>query len=100
MNVIKVEYTVRRDYVKTNKKNIAAVMAELKGKKAPVKYFVSIKEDGKSFVHIAIYDKKASNIIPKLKAFKKFREQLNTGIVAPPKSEELKVIDSSFDIFD
>jgi hypothetical protein len=99
MNVIKVEYTVRKDYVKTNKRNIAAVIKELKGKKAPVKYFVSLKEDGKTFVHIAIYDKKASNIIPKLKAFRQFREQLNTGIVSPPHSEDLKVVNTSFDMF-
>ena len=30
MNVIKVEYTVRGDYVETNKENIKAVMNELK----------------------------------------------------------------------
>jgi hypothetical protein len=100
MNVIKVEYTVREDYVKTNKENISAVMNELKGLNAGVKYFVSIKEDGKSFVHVAISrDEESRNIIPNLESFKKFQAQLKTGIESPPVSVNLEVVNSSFDIF-
>jgi hypothetical protein len=100
MNVVKVEYTVKKGYVATNKKNIAAVMSELKKLGAQVRYFVSIKEDRVSFVHIAISkDEESSNIITNLKAFKKFREGLKAGLVSQPKSENLKVVNSSFDIF-
>jgi putative heme iron utilization protein len=100
MKAIKVEYTVREDFVKTNKENISAVMNELKGLNAGVKYFVSIKEDGKSFVHIAISrDEQSRNVIPNLESFKKFQEQLKTGLESPPKSENLETVNSSFDIF-
>jgi hypothetical protein len=100
MKAIKVEYTVREDYVKTNKENIKEVMNELRDLKAPVKYFVSIKENGKTFVHIAISrDEESSNIISNLKAFKKFREQLQTGTESQPNSENLEIVNSSFDIF-
>ena len=101
MNVVKVEYTVREDFVETNKANISAVMNELKSLGATgVKYFVSTKEDGRSFVHIAISrDEESGNIITNLEAFKKFREQLKTGVESGPKSENLKVVNSSFDVF-
>jgi hypothetical protein len=100
MKVIKVEYTVKEDFVETNKQNISAVMKELKDLKAAVKYFVSIKENGRTFVHIAISrDEKSSSIIPNLEAFKKFKEELNTGIESPPNSENLDIVNSSFDIF-
>jgi len=100
MKVIKVEYTVRDDFVKNNKENISAVMNELRNLKAAVKYFVSIKENGKTFVHIAISgDEASSNIIPNLESFKKFKEQLNTGVESPPNSENLEIVNSSFDIF-
>lgn len=100
MNVIKVEYTVREDFVKTNKENISAVMNELKKLNAGVKYFVSIKENGRTFVHIAIScDEESRNVIPNLEAFKKFQTQLKTGIESPPISENLEIVNSSFDIF-
>jgi hypothetical protein len=100
MNVIKVEYTVREDYVETNKGNIAAVMKELRSLNAPVKYFVSIKENARTFVHIAISrDEESGNIIPNLDSFKKFKEQLSSGVESPPVSENLKIVNSSFDIF-
>src|SRR5271169_4957028 len=95
MNVIKVEYTVREDFVKTNKENISAVMYELKNLKAGVKYFVSIKENGKTFVHIAISrDEESSNVIPNLESFKKFKEQLKTGVESQPNSENLEIVNS------
>jgi hypothetical protein len=100
MKVIKVEYTIREDFVKTNKENISAVMNELKSLKAGVKYFVSIKENGKTFVHIAISsDEESRNVIPNLESFKKFQEQLKTGLESPPNSENLEIVNSSFDIF-
>lgn len=100
MNVIKVEYTVREDFVKTNKENISAVMNELRSLKTGVKYFTSIKEDGKSFVHIAIYrDEESGNVIPNLESFKKFKEALKAGVEIPPNTETLELVNSSFEIF-
>ncbi|MGD0728745.1 MAG: hypothetical protein ABR981_01580 [Candidatus Micrarchaeaceae archaeon] len=100
MKIIKVEYTAREDFVKTNKENIRAVMDELRGLNADVKYFVSLKENGRTFVHIAMSrDEEASNIIPNLESFKKFKEQLATGVESQPNSENLDIVNSSFDIF-
>jgi hypothetical protein len=100
MKAVKVEYTVREDFVKANKENISAVMNELKNLKAAVKYFVSIKEDGKTFVHIAISrDDEFANVIPNLESFKRFREQLTNGLESQPNSENLEIVNSSFDIF-
>lgn len=96
-----VQYMVREDYVKTNKTNISAVMAELRSLgDNGVKYSVFIKEDGKTFVYFVVFrDEKASNIIPNLESFKKFREQLQTGAVVKPEAEELDFVDSHFELF-
>ncbi|MAG02155.1 hypothetical protein CMI42_02360 [Candidatus Pacearchaeota archaeon] len=99
MEVVKVEYTVREDYIETNKENIKAVIEELKslGDKG-VKYFVS--NQGNKFIHFAIFqNKEATNIVPNLESFKKFREQLKTGAKTPPVSEDLELVDSSFPFF-
>jgi hypothetical protein len=96
-----VQYTVREDYVETNKANINAVMAELRslGDKG-VKYSVFTKEDGKTFVHFVMFrDEEASEVIPNLESFKKFREQLQTGAVVKPVAEELDFVDSHFEYF-
>ena len=53
-------------------------MQELRDLKTDdVKYSVFIKDDGKSFVHTAVFiTEKGKDIIPNLEAFKKFREDL------------------------
>ena len=59
MKAVKVQYTVRENYVETNKKNIKAVVSELRnmGDKG-VKYSVFTEDNGQSFVHFAIYREK------------------------------------------
>jgi len=99
MKTVKVEYTVRDDYVETNKQNINAVMAELRslGDKG-VQYSAFLKDDGKTFVHFAMSrDEEASQVVPNLESFKVFREQLQTGAETPPVQEELDLVDSSLD---
>ena len=52
MRAVKVEYTVKPEYVATNKANIQKVMDELRGLgNTGVLYSTYIKEDGVSFVH-------------------------------------------------
>lgn len=101
MKAVKVQYTVRADYVETNKQNIKAVVSELRNMgDTGVKYSVFIEEDGNSFVHLSILrDEAASKVISSLDSFKKFREQLNTGAVSQPVSVDLEIVDSSFDYF-
>ena len=100
MKATKVEYTVKPEYVTTNKANIQKVMDELKetGNKN-IRYTVFTKEDGYSFVHFATYKSPEDNIIPSLKAFQEFSRQLKEeGIVAPPQSVKLDLVSGSFEL--
>jgi hypothetical protein len=56
MKAVKVQYTVREDYVETNKRNIEAVMSELRGlNNLGLKYSSFLLDDGKTFVHFNMY---------------------------------------------
>jgi len=100
MKTVKVEYRVRPDYVETNKQNIKNVMKELQGLgDVGVHYSAYVKEDGQSFVHIAMQrDEAAAKVVPNLESFKTFRTQLKTGLEIEPKSEELQMVEKSFDL--
>jgi hypothetical protein len=100
MRAVKVEYTVKPDYVATNKANIQKVMDELRGLgKTGILYSTYLKEDGVSFVHFSIH-KDEENIIPSLSAFKEFTTQLKAeGLVGElPKSLKLQMVAKSFDL--
>jgi len=99
MRAIKVEYTVKPEYVNTNKANIKKVMEELRSMgDIGILYSTYIKEDGVSFVHFSIH-KNEENIIPSLPAFKVFATQLKAeGLVGEqPKSLKLEMVAKSFD---
>ena len=100
MKAVKVEYTVKPEYVSTNKANIQKVMDELRSlENTGVLYSTYIKEDGCSFVHFAIYRDMDDNIIPTLASFKLFSTQLkNEGLVSPPQSVNLDMVAKSFDL--
>jgi hypothetical protein len=94
MRAVKVEYTVKPDYVETNKSNIQKVMDELRERgNAGILYSTYVKEDGVSFVHFSIH-KDEENIIPSLSAFKAFITQLkNEGLAGDtPHSLKLEMI--------
>lgn len=100
MKTVKVEYTVKESYVVTNKANIDAVMTELrKLGNVGVKYSVFLKEDGKTFIHMATTrDEKAEKVISSLGSFKRFREQLQAGAETKPAQQDLVLVNASFDI--
>ena len=99
MKAVKVEYTVREDFVSQNKQNIQAVMDALKKKgDVGVLYSAWTKEDGKTFVHIVFQrDEQAAEAVPSLPEFKHFQSELKTGIEVPPKAEPLELAGSSFE---
>jgi len=101
MKIIKVQYTVKPEYVEENKKKIKAVMGELKALNNPyVKYSSSILEDGKSFMHMVIYNgEEASHLPSSLDSFKDFQAGLKENLEVPPKAETSEVVDSSYDLF-
>lgn len=97
IKAIKVQYTVKENFVEANKKNIGAVMEALRGMgDVGVLYSVFLKGDGKTFIHIAQFrDAKAEDVIPNLQEFEHFRKELKQNIEAPPESEDLALVNSS-----
>jgi hypothetical protein len=101
MNAMKVEYTVKPEYVNTNKANIQKVMDELRALgDVGVLYSTYIKDDGCSFVHFSIHrNSEEPNIIPTLEAFKAFSTQLKAeGLVTLPQTLKLDMVAKSFDL--
>src|SRR5436190_23545711 len=101
MKAIKVEYTVKQEYVNTNKANIQKVMDGLRALgNVGVLYSTYLKDDGCSFVHFAIYrDSGEPNIITSLETFKAFSKQLKEeGLVTPPQTINLDMVAKSFDL--
>ena len=100
MKAVKVEYTVRPDFVETNKANVKKVMDKLQAmENTGLHYSTHIKEDGKSFVHLAIMrDEAAGQVLPNLEEFSQFRAALKTGVEVPPAAEELAIVGTSFQL--
>ena len=102
MEAVKVQYTVREEYVATNKKNIEQVMAELRTLNNPgIKYSSFSLDDGKTFVHFGMYaDAESKSIVGELESFKKFRQQLKESQPEVlPNAEDLSLVASAYDIF-
>ena len=102
MKSVKVQYTVKSEYADTNKKNVAKVMADLRElAHLGIKYSTFVLADGKTFVHIGMYaDQEALDTVNNLPSFQSFREQLKaSGPEAPPKGDDLTLVDSSYEIF-
>jgi len=102
MKSVKVQYTVKVEYADTNKKNVAKVMADLRELAHPgIKYSTFVMEDGKTFIHFGMYaDQEALDVVNNLPSFQAFREQLKaSGPEAPPKGDDLTLVDSSYEIF-
>ena len=100
MKVVKVEYQVKDEFIEQNKKNIEAIIEELKGRgDVGVKYFANIKEDGKTFVHINIMrDDVDPSVMSEMDSFKKFQKELGENVTVKPEVTPLKNIASSFDV--
>lgn len=102
MNAVKVEYTVKPEYVSTNKANIQKVMNELNALgDVGILYSSFLKDDGCSFVHFSIHkdSSEESNIITSLPAFKLFNAQLKAeGLATAPQVVKLELVAKSFDL--
>lgn len=95
MKAVKVQYTVKPEYVETNKKNIKAVMDQLE--KNPIEgmwYKAFLLEDGQSFMHINISDSQEKmDRINDVAEFNNFRKELKeSNPVSPPKLEEIEMM--------
>jgi len=102
MNAVKVQYTVKAEYVETNKANIQRVMADLKAVSDPgILYSSFLLDDGKSFVHFVMrVNDEAQKNLSELPSFQEFQRQLKeSGPEVPPNAENLTFVGSSWDIF-
>jgi len=102
MKITRVTYTVKPEYVETNKKNIEAVMQAVRNLKTDeLKYATFLAPDGLSFMHLAFAAKPDSNdLLTNLDEFKYFTSELRAkGIENPPKTEHLDLVASGYDIF-
>jgi hypothetical protein len=103
MHITRVIYTVKPEYAEPNKKNIEAVMQEVRQKiNAPdFKYATYLGEDGLTFMHLAVAGSKEVNErLTGLESFKFFNSELRAkGLENPPKVEHMSLVASGFDIF-
>jgi len=101
MKTIRVQYTVKESFAEQNKKNIQAVMNELRALDgADVKYSAHVMNDGKTFMHLVHYNSEnAENLPSSLDSFKRFQQQLKENLEIPPKVETFESVHSSFSLF-
>lgn len=102
MRIIRVTYTVREEFVETNRRNIALVMKEVRELNKPgINYTSFIEPDGKTFMHFAMYpNNETVQIIENLPSFKSFRNALKESKPeVPPQAVDLSLVASSYDIF-
>ena len=102
MKTVQVRYTVKPEYVETNKQNIGRVMQALRDINNPdLKYSAFLLEDSQTFVHIVMQaNEEAAQRLQNLAEFNSFRQQLRASQpISPPKSENLTLVDTSWQIF-
>ncbi|MEM7131707.1 MAG: hypothetical protein AAF702_35665 [Chloroflexota bacterium] len=102
MNAVRVQYTVREEYVETNKANIQKVMADLNAlNNSDIRYSAFQLEDGQTFMHFVMRaNEEAQKSLSELPSFQEFQRQLRESQPeVPPKAEELSLVGSSWDIF-
>ncbi len=101
MKVTRVQYTVREGFAEENKKNIAAVMRELRGLGAKdVRYAVYVQEDGRTFMHVVHQNTPDAEQFPtSLASFKHFQAQLRPNLEMPPRTERFALVDAAVPIF-
>ena len=101
MKVTRVQYTVRAEFVEENKRNIEAVMRELRATGGhDVKYAVYLQQDGRTFMHLVHQSTAEAERFPtSLESFKTFQTQLKSNLEIPPKVEAFALVESSAPIF-
>ena len=102
MNGVRVQYTVKEEYVETNKANIQQIMADLREiNNTDIQYSAWLMDDGKTFVHLVMRaNQEAQKTVSELPSFQEFQRQLKeSGLEAPPNAEDLTFVGSSWEIF-
>lgn len=101
MIVVKVTYTVKDEYVNTNKEMIQAFLTDFK-KLDGTQFLYSILqgEDGKTFIHTSQYkNKEIQQILLNTPSFLRFQEQRDKNLTSEPKIEFLNYVGASKEVF-
>lgn len=99
MMTVKVTYSVKHDYVETNKEMISKFLEDFKTLATdPFQYSVYLKEDGATFVHLSQYSsKQAQNDLLQVPSFVAFQERRDQHMASEHQLEVLDFIGSSKD---
>ena len=101
MKAVKVQYTVKPEYVDQNKANIQNVMEALRSRPITGMWYAAFTlDDGETFVHIGMAkDQDTMDKLDEQKEFEEFREALMaSGFISPPASENLNLVGAGFDV--
>ncbi len=101
MKAVKVQYTVKPDYVATNKANISRIMERLRNDPIEGMHYASFTlEDGQTFVHINLSKDDATMAkLSEVVEFQEFRQALKASEpLSPPKSEALNLVAAGFNL--
>jgi hypothetical protein len=101
MKAVKVQYTVKPEYVDQNKANIKKVMNKLK--ENPIEgmlYSSYTLEDGQTFIHINMArDGETMNKLNDVQEFNEFRQALKESEpIKSPESTPLELVDAGFEL--
>ena len=94
MKVTRVQYTARSEFVEENKRNIGAVMRELRAAgNNDVRYAVYLHDDGKTFMHFVHHNTVEAETLPtSLESFKHFQARLKANLEIAPKVEKFALV--------
>lgn len=102
MIAVKVNYTVKPEYVETNKQNVKAFMTEFANlNNNEFKYIVHVGADGRTFYHISMYqNSEIQKELLDVPAFKLFQQQRDdSGLEREPQIEVMEMVDASYQVF-
>jgi hypothetical protein len=101
MITVKVTYTVKLEFVETNKQNINKFLNDFKKKNSSeFRYNVYLQEDGRTFLHFSTYKNEGiQKQILNIESFKSFQEERDkSGLNNTHKVEILSYVGSSSDL--
>ena len=101
MKAVKVQYTVKPEYVEQNKANIRKVMETIKANPIEgMQYASFLLEDGQTFLHVNMAkDDETLSRLSNVKEFNDFRMALKASKpLSPPQSTTLTLVGAGFEI--
>lgn len=102
MIIVKVTYTVKPDFILKNKENIDVFLNDFKKiKSSEFRYIVYLGDDGKTFIHLSMYQNESiQKQLLAVESFKLFQKQRNgSSLEAAEKIEMMELVGASYDIF-